>query len=441
MLSKTEGLDDFLRALGFPWVVRKAALKFGTNSVDIISHAGSVLKVTSLNPKGSWSRTYDTEHALTQPNPEGIPCKTTAWWEGTVLRTRMEGSALGPCESWRYRRGDTLVVRTSVKPPHGPEATCFWWFERMEVLQRHLGGTSRSHLLRALTADQKRVEHATKNDNIYMRQVLLDWERWASPADDFIMINSPSGIPRRGSTARLRSRGAGSPVASPSGVSKSPSTSSLSTLNSPDARSELAKSRLGASSTGDLAGEHGGGHSRMLTHDISLAMRDSDGKMAKPPMVPTARGGPSADVTFPVLPPPEATPLGARPTSSASSVNPGSSTHKRTQSSENTAAIAAAAAASAAPRRPLHYRSPSTESMPSVAMSHATPAGSPPQRAPPTGSEALMVLKLHEFLDGRGITSVVPVATPNDTSEPQLLGMSPEQVNHRHASCFLRSHS
>lgn len=28
----------------------------------------------------------------------------------------------------------------------------------------------------------------------------------------------------------------------------------------------------------------------------------------------------------------------------------------------------------------------------------------------------------------RGITTVVPVATPNDTSEPQLLCMSPEQV-------------
>jgi len=39
-----------------------------------------------------------------------------------------------------------------------------------------------------------------------------------------------------------------------------------------------------------------------------------------------------------------------------------------------------------------------------------------------------MALKLHEFLDGRGISAVVPVATPNDTSEPQLLSMSPEQA-------------
>ena len=39
-----------------------------------------------------------------------------------------------------------------------------------------------------------------------------------------------------------------------------------------------------------------------------------------------------------------------------------------------------------------------------------------------------MVFKLHEFLDSRGIASVVPVANPNDTTEPQLLGMSPEQA-------------
>jgi hypothetical protein len=31
----------------------------------------------------------------------------------------------------------------------------------------------------------------------------------------------------------------------------------------------------------------------------------------------------------------------------------------------------------------------------------------------------------------RGITAVVPVTTPNDTSEPQLLCMSPEQVRSR----------
>lgn len=39
-----------------------------------------------------------------------------------------------------------------------------------------------------------------------------------------------------------------------------------------------------------------------------------------------------------------------------------------------------------------------------------------------------MVLKMHEFLDSRGILAVIPVANPNDTSEPQLLSMSPEQA-------------
>ena len=39
-----------------------------------------------------------------------------------------------------------------------------------------------------------------------------------------------------------------------------------------------------------------------------------------------------------------------------------------------------------------------------------------------------MAFRLHEFADGRGIAAVVPVTTPNDTAEPGLLSMSPEQV-------------
>jgi len=49
-------MDEFLKAAGFPWVVRKAALKFGGSAVDVISHLGPVLRVTSLNAKASWTR-------------------------------------------------------------------------------------------------------------------------------------------------------------------------------------------------------------------------------------------------------------------------------------------------------------------------------------------------------------------------------------------------
>lgn len=75
-------MDEFLKAAGFPWVVRKAALKFGGSAVDVCAHAGCSLRVTSLNAKGSWTRCYDTEREVTQENAEGTACKTTAWWEG-----------------------------------------------------------------------------------------------------------------------------------------------------------------------------------------------------------------------------------------------------------------------------------------------------------------------------------------------------------------------
>jgi hypothetical protein len=81
-LAKHEQLDEFLRAAGFPWVVRKAAVKFGGSSIDVIAHTGSTLRVTSLNAKGSWTRTYDVDREVTQKNAEGTLCKTTSWWEG-----------------------------------------------------------------------------------------------------------------------------------------------------------------------------------------------------------------------------------------------------------------------------------------------------------------------------------------------------------------------
>lgn len=115
-----------------------------------------------------------------------------------------------------------------------------------------------------------------------------------------------------------------------------------------------------------------------------------------------------------------------------------------------------------------------------------TPRSTPTHRTMPTNGEQLLAFKAHEYLDSRwavgqcklrcggeqqaqhrrifscrevwaaghlrvsgyavttgsgtnltpaagcrGITAVVPVATPNDTSEPQLLCMSPEQVRRK----------
>jgi hypothetical protein len=83
VLSKTEGFDEVLRAVGLPWVVRKAALKFATNGTcDIVAHTGTALRITTLTAKGSWTRTCDTAHPVQQPNAEGVACATTSWWEG-----------------------------------------------------------------------------------------------------------------------------------------------------------------------------------------------------------------------------------------------------------------------------------------------------------------------------------------------------------------------
>lgn len=60
----------------------QAALKFAGSAIDVISHHGSAMRVTSLNAKGSWYRVYDTEREVTQQNAEGVRCKTTAWWDG-----------------------------------------------------------------------------------------------------------------------------------------------------------------------------------------------------------------------------------------------------------------------------------------------------------------------------------------------------------------------
>ena len=101
VLSKTESLDDFLRGLGFPWIVRKAAFRFGSSAVDLVHHEGSCIKIASLNAKGSWTRVCNTKSVIEQPDALGTRCRTSTWWEGNVLRTRLEGGKMGECNSWR----------------------------------------------------------------------------------------------------------------------------------------------------------------------------------------------------------------------------------------------------------------------------------------------------------------------------------------------------
>ena len=460
------------------------------------------MRVTTLNPKGSWTRTYDTDHPVDQLNCEGVRCKTTTTWEGPVLHSKLEGSPLGGFESWRYRRGDTMVVKTSVKKltssgggsgssgsggggkeevaegmSSGTSTSCFWFFERMQSLQRHLGGTSRSHLLKALASDHTRVQQATRSDNAYLQKVMLDWNRWSSPADEFIHLPaSPSvyslsggsgggGSGRRPpfspSTSRLRSRA--SPAGSPMLTSQNPSTNSLVGMSggggggggaSSASQDGILKSSRSpqAPATTRVPGE--GEKGPILTSEISLMpQRGSSGENTTNATTNTAAAiaphtSSSSDITFPVLSNPSSpgttantttTDAGTAAAAAAAAVHPPppppppiNPHHSRKYSMES----ATAAAAATVPRKALHYRSPSTES---INLSQVTPCASQAAvggvggggghpRPPPTGTEALMVYKLREFLESRGITSVVPVTHPHDTTEPQLLGMSPEQA-------------
>lgn len=52
--------------LGFPWVVRKVMLKYGSQSTDIIRQTGSAVRITSVNAKGSWTREMIENKETTQ---------------------------------------------------------------------------------------------------------------------------------------------------------------------------------------------------------------------------------------------------------------------------------------------------------------------------------------------------------------------------------------
>ncbi|KDD73655.1 hypothetical protein H632_c1959p0, partial [Helicosporidium sp. ATCC 50920] len=191
-LVRTDNFDEFLRTLGVPWVVRKAALKFGGSCAELISIHDSEVRVTSLNAKGSWSRKYSLSKAVDLPDALGSRCRATARLEGPALQTLLEGGSLGCVESWRYVDRGSMVVKTTVTPgpvaghPARPPATMHWYFDRMAALEIHLGGASR--VQRQLREDHDRVAHATLKDNRLLRDVLLDWTRWRSPADDFIHL-------------------------------------------------------------------------------------------------------------------------------------------------------------------------------------------------------------------------------------------------------------
>ena len=58
-----------LQDLGFPWVMRKVMLKYGSQSTDIIRQTGNSLRITSVNAKGSWAREMVEGREIGQVRP------------------------------------------------------------------------------------------------------------------------------------------------------------------------------------------------------------------------------------------------------------------------------------------------------------------------------------------------------------------------------------
>ena len=69
-----------------------------------------------------------------QRDAEGNGVKSTAWWDGEVHKSRMEGGKHGSIESWRYMDGGLMVVKTVlISGKHGKPVTMHWYLEALDV--------------------------------------------------------------------------------------------------------------------------------------------------------------------------------------------------------------------------------------------------------------------------------------------------------------------
>ena len=163
-----------------------------------------------------------------------------------------------------------------------------------------------------------------------------------------------------------------------------------------------------------------------LMRDISLAPdRTQHMLQAVLPTEPRLPHTQLSDITFQPLPAPvplETIPSGAATRGSGSvalepSVGP---FHVRVPSSDSLATGRAARHhVKSFSADSGHGLSPSDgRSSPAPWSGRSTPTHR--QLAVASGAEHLLSFKLHDYLDGRSISSVVPLSTPNDTSEPQV---------------------
>lgn len=47
-----------MQELGYPWVMRKIMVKYGSKATDVVQHKDSLIRITTVNAKASWTRDY-----------------------------------------------------------------------------------------------------------------------------------------------------------------------------------------------------------------------------------------------------------------------------------------------------------------------------------------------------------------------------------------------
>lgn len=174
-ILKHDNLDVFLKEAGIPWILRKVLSKYGSQSVDVIKHQGITMKISSVNAKTSWTRTLQEGREIHQKDAEGNIVKTTCWWDGQFLKTRMEGGRRGVVETWRSVDAGLMLVKTTLKPTAGREVSVIFYLEEMSI-----PGVGDA---RQIDRDLKRIGKATSKDNCYAQKLLQNPEKWKTPAD------------------------------------------------------------------------------------------------------------------------------------------------------------------------------------------------------------------------------------------------------------------
>ena len=251
--------------------------------------------------------------------------------------------------------------------------------------------------------DQKRVQQSTTKDTEYMRSILLDWKRWESPADEFIIPGGrtlrahrrPKGKVDRSSMSRGMSPSRTSQGGTPA-MSASPSGSQLNKMAASIAESQPTVSVSSIGTTDETDRER-----KVVSKELQNIM--SSPQRHHLPTHPKRVPSPGMmDASLP-----------------SSTHHPGMT--RRFGSTDNLSERDFPS------YKHPHYRSTSGESLASMQSSTKRGGLVKPQGLP-SAAETNLSLKLHEFVETYGITSVIPVRNPHDTDEPELLGMSPEQA-------------